>query len=85
MVNRTNWNSLALGRRLTRLKTAQEEGETGLEAEIAEIESTRAEQIRAKNTELIRKRRAEEAELEERARQTQLPSSDDRRFEGLYL
>ncbi|ORY85425.1 hypothetical protein BCR37DRAFT_377092 [Protomyces lactucae-debilis] len=86
MVDRTRWESLSMVRRLQRLTTAQTEGEIGLEAEIAETESARDEQTRAKRCEAQRKRRAaafaEEYELEERARQTQLPSSDDRRFEG---
>ncbi|ORY88010.1 hypothetical protein BCR37DRAFT_375998 [Protomyces lactucae-debilis] len=86
MVDRSFWETLTFGRRLIRLKTAQNGGETGLEAEIADIERERDDRARTKNAERMRKRRAEafaeESELEERARQTQLPSSDDRRFEG---
>ncbi|ORY86840.1 hypothetical protein BCR37DRAFT_376093 [Protomyces lactucae-debilis] len=88
MVDRRLWETLALGRRLTRLRWAQkEEGETGLEAEIAETERARVEQARAKDTARKRKFRveasAELAELEERARQGQLPSSDAERLEEL--
>ncbi|ORY78599.1 hypothetical protein BCR37DRAFT_108485 [Protomyces lactucae-debilis] len=85
MVDRRVWESISLGRRLTRLRTAQKEGEIGLEAEIAEIARERADRARTRNSERKRGLRAaalaEEADLEERARQTRPPTSGDMRLD----
>ncbi|ORY86841.1 hypothetical protein BCR37DRAFT_376105 [Protomyces lactucae-debilis] len=87
MVDRDFWETLSFGIRLVRLRSAQDAGETGLEAEIAENERARVERNRVKNTECTRRYRqkasAELAELRERARQGQLPSSDAERLEEL--
>lgn len=87
MLDRSKWDTLTPGRKLTRLRQAKQLGDTSLDAEITTVESELQQHRREQKAENERKRRAseatKEAELQEKAQAVELTTSDNLVYQAI--